>query len=341
MKALVWTAPEHMEMHEVEMPRPQPGELLVKVKVAGICGSEIEGYLGHNSLRIPPLIMGHEFSGVVEQCGEQADRFHAGQNVTVNPLIACGRCDRCRNGKPNLCDTRSIIGIHRPGAFAEYVCVPESSACLLPEDMDLFSASLTEPLACSLRAARRALEHHPLANVVVIGAGAIGLLSAMAAKILGASKVIVMDTNPERLERAAACCADGTVNPRTEDVPLRTKEIEGQRGVDVVIDAAGFQPTRELAVRLLNPGGTLMNIGLGIDATTLPVNVLIRSEIALLSSFCYDRQDFYEALQLLASGKVSYRGWTEVRDLSEGNRAFADLVSAKVVNGKIFLTPGA
>lgn len=339
MRALVWTAPESMEIQKKEIPVPKHDEVLIEVEAVGICGSEIEGYLGHNSLRVPPLVMGHEFCGRIKETGTDVSSLTIGQKVVVNPLISCGTCDRCRRGLENLCDVRSIVGIHRAGAFAQYVVVPAANVHVVPDGLNAYRAALTEPLACSLRATRRALQDHPFAQVVVVGAGTIGLLSGMVSKILGASRLIVADTNPERLAGALQSGADGVVNPREEDAIGRIKELAGSGGVDVVIDAAGFQPTREMGIRLLNPGGTLMNIGLGIDETSLPINYTIRSEIQILGSFCYSRQDFYDSLKLLIEGKVTEEGWSEIRGMSDGNGAFADLVAGKVSNGKIFLNP--
>ncbi|WP_409344110.1 zinc-binding dehydrogenase [Paenibacillus sp. MBLB4367] len=344
MKALVWNAAETMDWEEREQPAAQAGEVLIQVEAVGICGSEIEGYLGHNSLRIPPLVMGHEFCGRIVDVnpngthGSGSD-LQIGRKAVVNPLLFCGHCDRCLKGLTQLCDRRKIIGIHRPGAFAQTVAVPRSAVIPVPESISSFRASLAEPLACSLRATRRALLQHPLANVVVFGAGGIGLLCAMTARILGAARVMIVDTNAERLRIAQLTGVDATANPKEQAVEEKARIVFGAKGVDVVIDAAGFQPTRETAVNLLNPGGTLMNIGLGIDGTNLPINHTIRSEIEILGSFCYTRQDFQDAVDLLVGGRITEQGWTEIRPLSEGGNAFADLVGGRVHVGKIFLQP--
>lgn len=337
MKALVWTQPERMEWRDVPDPVCEPNEAIIEVETVGICGSEIEGYLGHNSLRIPPLVMGHEFCGTLVELGNDIRDLHLGQRVVVNPLLSCETCVSCRRGLPQLCRDRKIVGIHRPGAFGERVAVPRSAIIPVEGEMNPFRAALAEPLACSLRAARRALSEQPLAGVLVFGAGGIGLLSAFSAKILGAAQVIMADTNPNRLEIARKNGIDVVVNPKEQDLEESVRDACPE-GIDVVIDAAGFQPTREAAVRLLNPGGTLMNIGLGIDDTRLPVNHLIRQEIRVLGSFCYSKQDFHEALQLLQQNRVTEEGWTEIRPLSEGFGAFRDLTAGNVHNGKILLS---
>ncbi|WP_141504712.1 alcohol dehydrogenase catalytic domain-containing protein [Paenibacillus luteus] len=339
MKALVWNAAGRMDWEERERPIPLYNEVLVRIEVVGICGSEIEGYMGHNSLRIPPLIMGHEFCGIVEQVGDEVNHALIGMKIVVNPLLSCGDCAACRKGLPQLCKSRKIIGIHYPGAFAEWAIVPVETAVVVPESVSSYRAALAEPLACSLRATRRAMERHTFANVIVFGAGGIGLLCAKTAMLLGASKVMIVDTNEARLKMSRSIGIAETANALEGNLEERTRQAFGSKGIDVVIDAAGFQPTRETAMKLLNAGGTFMNIGLGIDETVLPINHLIRSEIEILGSFCYTGKDFHDAVELLTTGKITEEGWTEIRPLAEGDKAFSDLVAGKVTSGKILLKP--
>jgi threonine dehydrogenase-like Zn-dependent dehydrogenase len=337
LKALVWTAPKVMEWKEINKPLPQADEVLIRVETVGICGSEIEGYLGHNSLRVPPLIMGHEFCGRIESWGDQVEGFTAEQKVVVNPLTFCGKCNACRKRMTQLCSSRNILGIHRSGAFGEWVTVPAKTIVPVPEDLDPFRAALSEPLACSLRATRRALKNHPFANVVIFGAGGIGLLCARVAHLLGSDHIIVVDTNGDRLQAALNMAADFALNPKESNLQQEISKFVGDKGVDAIIDAAGFQPTRSASMEIINPGGTFMNIGLGIDETELRINHLIRGEIEILGSFCYNAQDFYDAVSLLRNGRVTEQGWTEIRHISEGNSAFQDLINGRVTSGKILL----
>lgn len=337
MKTLVWIGPNEMVVEEREKPTIKGDEVLIEVDVVGICGSEIEGFLGHNSLRVPPLVMGHEFAGVVAEIGENVSGLKIGQKVVVNPLIACGRCDRCIKGTENLCDHRTIIGIHRPGAFAEFVAVPARNVHVIPDEMNVYDAALTEPLACSLRGVRRALAFEPFANVLVYGAGTIGLLSAFVAQILGANKVIVADLNEKRLETIQNVGIQHVIHSKTEDVKAAVERITLGAGVDVIVDAAGFVPTRTEALQVINAGGVILNIGLGVDETPLNINDQIRREITILGTFTYTAQDFKHALELLKEGKISHVGWSERRPLSNGQAAFTDLVQGRVTNSKIFL----
>ncbi|MBW7460403.1 alcohol dehydrogenase catalytic domain-containing protein, partial [Paenibacillus sepulcri] len=132
MEALVYQGPERITLEELEVPVPGADEVLIEVKSVGICGSELEGFLGHSSIRVPPLVMGHEFCGHITELGAGAGNLSVGDKVVVNPLISCGSCDRCLAGKHNVCRSRQIIGIHRPGAFARFVAVPAANVLQVP-----------------------------------------------------------------------------------------------------------------------------------------------------------------------------------------------------------------
>lgn len=338
MKSLVWKEAKVMEVEEVNKPTLNENEVLVKVKAVGICGSEIEGYLGNNSLRIPPLIMGHEFSGEVAEVGSNVKNTTIGDRVVINPLLSCGKCSNCRRGLENLCDNRELIGVHRPGAFAEYVTVPEQAIWKIPKSIDYYSASLTEPLACSLRAVKRVIVKHPHANIIVFGAGAIGLLCSFVAQIMGSNNVIILDVQNDRLQTAKESGILHALHSNDPSLKEKIDAITKGRGIDAIIDAAGFISTRQLSFKLINNGGTIMNIGLGTNETPLPINIAIRQEISIEGSFSYTNQDFIEAMEMLISGKIRSKQWTEIRKLEHGSIAFQDLVNNRVAKGKIILS---
>ncbi|REE70463.1 zinc-binding dehydrogenase [Paenibacillus taihuensis] len=177
----------------------------------------------------------------------------------------------------------------------------------------------------------------PLGNVAVIGAGAIGLLCGFTARLLGANHVYLLDNNPLQVAQVAALGFDGAVDSTSESSIAAMKAATRGKGIDIVIDAAGFTVTRALAKAIVNSGGTIMNIGLGHAETPLPINDMIRSETNVLGSFCYTPQDFADALQLLTAGKVTEEGWTIERPLEEGPLSFQRLVRAEIQQGKIIL----
>ena len=341
MQALVWLGPRDMAHRAEPMPKPADGEVLISVGAVGICGSELGGFLGHNSLRVPPLIMGHESAGQVVQVtsgtfatGEAAT---VGARVTFNPLVVCGNCDRCASGKSNLCRRRQLVGAHRPGAFAQYVAVPARQCYPLPESLSLVAGSLAEPLACSLRAV--ALSGvKPEERLLILGAGPIGLCAVAVARAQGVEQIIISDVAPQRLEMARRWSASEAINAREQDVVAFVHE-RYPGGVDCVIDAVGATPVRTQAIRAVVPGGRVVLIGLHDEESVLPANYLIRQEITVTGSFAYTEDDFAQAIDLLMRGVVQPGvDWLEERPLSEGPAAFAELVDGKAKAAKIVLT---
>ncbi|GHO78340.1 galactitol-1-phosphate 5-dehydrogenase [Ktedonobacter sp. SOSP1-85] len=341
MKALVWLGPEDMQLRTVSLPEPAPGEVLIETSAIGICGSELSGYLGQNSLRRPPLIMGHEASGRILQAGEQttfADGTtgQVGTRVTFNPLIVCGACDRCRAGYTNLCRQRQLVGAHRPGAFASYVAVPATQCWPVPENLSDTAASLAEPLACAIRAVT--LAHiSPGDSLLIIGAGPIGLFCLAYARSLGITEILVSDMLPARLEIAQQWGASATLNARTSDVVQSVQQIY-RGGAMAVIDAVGATATRAQAIQAVVPGGRVVFIGLHDEESPLAANYLIRQEVTITGSFAYTHHDFGSAVAMLKAGKLrSEADWLEERPLAEGPAAFAELVKGTARATKIVL----
>jgi threonine dehydrogenase-like Zn-dependent dehydrogenase len=341
MQALVWLGPRDMVQRAEPMPKLAPGEVLISVAATGICGSELSGFLGNNSLRVPPLIMGHECAGQVVQTagGTFATGVIAatGARVTFNPLIACGTCDQCLAGRPNLCRQRQLIGAHRPGAFAQYVAVPARQCYPLPEQLSLVAGALVEPLACSIRAVALA-SVQPHERLLILGAGPIGLCAVAAARSQGVEQIIVSDVATQRLKIALRWGACEVINAREQEVLAFVRD-RYPGGVDSVIDAVGATPVRIQAIRAVRSGGRVVLIGLHDEESMLPANYLIRQEIKLTGSFAYTETDFTRAIDLLALGVVRPNGdWLEERPLNDGPAAFTELVDGKAKAAKIILT---
>ena len=341
MQALVWLGPRDMVQRAEPMPKPAEGEVLISVRAVGICGSELSGFSGHNSLRVPPLIMGHECAGQVVQVtgGTFATGGEAmvGARVTLNPLVVCGTCDRCSSGKSNLCRHRQLVGAHRPGAFAQYVAIPTRQCYPLPESLSLVAGALAEPLACSIHAV--ALSGvQPQESLLILGAGPIGLCAVAAARAHGVEQIIVSDIAQPRLEMAQRWGASDVIDAREQDVVTFVQE-RYPGGVDRVIDAVGATHVRTQAIRAVIPSGRVVFIGLHDEKSVLPANYIIRQEIAVTGSFAYTDNDFAEAMNLLSRGVVQPSAdWLEERPLSDGPSAFAELVDSKAKVAKIVLT---
>ena len=332
MRALVWHGPRLLTLEQVPEPEPAPGEVLLRVEAVGICGSELSGYLGESSLRRPPLVMGHEFAARVVG----GDGPAPGTRVVVNPLLSCGVCGPCRSGAENLCAERRIVGAARPGAFAELVAVPAGACHPAPEGLSPELAAMAEPLACAVRAVERG--RPGLADaVLIVGAGAIGLLTLAVARRAGAGILAVADVNAERLATARAWGATHTLDGRA-DLPAELRRLTGGPA-DVAFDAVGLASTRRAAVQAVRPGGRAVFIGLHEAESVLPVNELVRGEIEAVGCFCYRARSFERALALLRGGLLAPGPWLEPRPLEAGPASFEDLLGGAVAASKLVLRP--
>ncbi len=341
MKALVWEAPRLMAMREQPEPTPQLDEVLVKVAYAGICGSELSGYLGHNALRVPPLVMGHEFAGEIVALGEAVSQDHPalteGQWVTVNPLDYCGSCEFCVRGLNQLCIHRKLIGAHRPGAFAEYVTASAKLAAPLSDGMSLRTGALTEPIACGVRIGELA---EPVAgeDCLVIGAGPIGLLALQVLSSKGAKRIFVAERDAARLAMAAQLGGEA-LDPGVVDVVQTVRQATGGYGVAASVDAVGSALTRRQCIAATRSTGTMILSGLHEEVSEMPAGEIIRREIRVHGSFAYTPANFAEALRLLSKEEIRLDPWIVEAPLAEGGQWFDRLIDAPGDVAKVLLIP--
>lgn len=311
MRAMVFTRPGVVEMLDVPEPAPASDEVLVEVRAAGICGSELHG-IANPGFRQPPLVMGHEFAGTTRD----------GRRVTVNPIGHCRRCDLCTGGSENLCRERSIVGIHFAGAFAERVAVPAYLVHELPDDVSFEAAAMVEPLANAVHACNLAAVGAGV-RVAVLGAGTIGLVTLLAALEQGAAYVDVSDLSPDRQEAAARLGARDTGS-----------SLEGE--YDVVFDAVGAPATHTASVELLRPGGTAIWIGLLSPVSAFDAQVLVRQEKAVRGSFAYTDAEFVHALTMSRRCDLS---WCQSFPLEQGAGIFTELMNGRSDVIKAVLRP--
>jgi threonine dehydrogenase-like Zn-dependent dehydrogenase len=316
VRALIWNGSRELAVGEVPEPEPQPGEVIVEIAKAGICGSDLHAFRGEGGRRVPPLVLGHEAVGHVD--GD--DRL-----IVILPLVGCGVCALCVAGSANLCTHRSLLGLDRPGTFAERVAVTRDSVIPVPDGLSVQLAVLAEPLATSIAV----LDRHPVSpnnKVIVIGCGAIGLLALHAARQAGA-EVEVVDPVGRRREvarRLGAAAARESVDQLDQ----------GQ--ADLVIDAVGIEATWNAALAALRPGGTAVVVGLGQQVGSAPIGLLVRSGLRLEGSYAYRREEFLRALELLSVTPPDDSWITEV-PLADGPRAFADLADRPADAVKVLL----
>ncbi len=346
MQALVWTAPEKMEMQEYPDPKPAADEVVIRVAFAGICGSELSGFLGHNALRTPPLVMGHEFAGEIVEVGREVTGLGVGDAVTVNPLTYCGQCRTCHMGLTQLCPERVLVGAHRPGAFAEYVSIPAFVTHKLPEGMSLRSGSLTEPVGVGVRIGRLAGDVDG-ESALIIGAGPIGLLALQALKLAGADQIFITDLDPERLAMGGDL-GGITITPPARgsdavgggaDVVETVKEATGGEGVAVSVDAVGTGGTRTQCVAATRNAGILILSGLHEETSPMPAAAIIRQELTVRGSFAYGAADFADGLEQLQAGHYRLDPWIVEAPLAEGGDWFMRLIHSPGNVSKVLLVP--
>jgi L-iditol 2-dehydrogenase len=310
MKALLLT--EYRRLELVDLPRPEIGaeDVLVRVSACGICGSDVHGYDGSTGRRIPPLVMGHEAAGVVEAVGAGVTRFKPGDRVTFDSTIYCGECDYCRAGRNNLCDRREVLGVscgdyRRYGAFAEFVAVPERIMYALPESVPLEHAALIEAVSVAVHAVSLA-PLSPEDDVVVVGAGMIGLLVIQALRTAGCGRVLAVDVDDDRLALAKKLGATLGFNATKGDAVSQILEVTGGRGAVLALEVVGTTATIDTACRSVRKGGAVTLVGNLSPKAEIPLQMVVNRELVLHGS-CASNGEYPECIRLLASGAIDVR----------------------------------
>jgi len=303
MKAAIFDAPQKMHVGEWDSPSAGADEVVVRVKATGICAGDMYIYQGRNPYAHYPVIGGHEIAGYVHSTGKGVTGIQVGELVVVEPFIGCGKCYACRVGKPNCCINLEIIGIHRPGGFAEYVVAPARNIHKVPPGLSPAWASFAEPIAIAVQATRRG-EVHAGDTVLILGAGPIGLALIEVARAKGAH-VYVTDVVQDRLEFARTLGAEAL--PSDDELLDRVMEITSGEGMPCVIEAAGNARAMEATVDLVAHGGRIVIVGLlkKGQMIQIPGLDLTRKEMTIHGSRA-STNCFPEALQLLAEGKIRY-----------------------------------
>ncbi len=321
MKALVYLGPRRMELQDAPEPAPAPGEVVIRSRASAICGSDLHGFREASPRRIPPLIMGHETVGDVVAVGAGVDPARTGERVVLKPILACGECARCLEGRINLCASGRLVGRDLTGGFAELFSVPASAAVPIAEDVPNDLAALIEPVANAVHVTGRSIREGD--DVLVIGAGPIGVLMVRGAVLAGARRAFSGDKVAARLKFAEGQGATPLdVDDPAADIAARTDGA----GVDVVIDAAGFESTWALALQAVRAGGRIEAVGLGASKGTVDFFAIAGKEVQITGSFAWTGADFGRAVQLIEAGRIDPEGWFTHMPLAEGQRAFEELV---------------
>jgi L-gulonate 5-dehydrogenase len=302
MKAAIMDAPQRMRVGEWKRPQPALGEVVMRVRAAGICAGDLYIYLGKNPYANYPRIAGHELCGTVEAVGENVANVRTGDLVVIEPFIGCGKCYACRVGKTNCCSHLGLIGTNLTGGYAEFVVAPARNIHPVPPGLSPLYASFAEPLAIGVQACRRA-DVHAGEYVLILGCGPIGLALIEVAKARGA-RVVATDISPSRLSFAASL---GIETLKTDNLVEAVQQQTGGEGAAVVFEATGSPEAMQQTVELVASGGRIVIVGLVKQDVNvaIPGLEITRKEMTLLGSRA-SVNCFPEALQLLASGRIQY-----------------------------------
>ncbi len=343
MKALVLE--EYNKLTYKDMPDPQIGddEVLVQVKACGICGSDVHGMDGSTGRRIPPVIMGHEASGVIVETGCKVEGLHRRERVTFDSTVYCGTCRFCRMGRINLCDNRRVLGVscddyRRHGALAEYVAVPEHIVYVLPDDVSFEQAAMVEPLSIAVHA----VDITPISlndTAVVIGAGMIGLSIVQVLRSAGCGRIVAVDVNPWRLELARKVGADVSLKSDEVDVPGEIMKLTDGLGADAAFEAVGISETVNATAASLRKGGNLTLVGNVSPKVEIPLQTIVTREIAVRGS-CASNGEYPTCLEMIAQGRINIEAlMSKAAPLSNGAEWFKRLYDAKENLMKVVLIP--
>lgn len=327
MKAAVFHGPNQpLKIEQVETPRPGPQEILVKIAACGVCNTDLH-YIDHGvpTFKKPPMILGHEPSGIVEEAGSEVKNFIAGDRVLIPPVFSCGTCQNCRLGRENICFNMIMLGNHINGAFAEYTKVPAKDCQPLPDDLPLEEASIiADAISTPYHAVKNRAQVRPGDSVVVFGCGGVGINVVQMAAAAGGS-VIAVDLVDKKLEVARKLGARHTVNASDKDDKALIKEIRALTGggADIAIEVIGNPRTIELASSCVRTGG--LHCQVGYTHHTVPMNAgrLMFREIEIKGSLGCRPVDYPKIIEMVRSGKIALEPVISHRfKLEDINKAF-------------------
>ena len=302
MKQAVMTSPGQIMIHEIDIPQPGPGEVLLKIQRIGVCGSDVHVYHGKHPYTKYPVVQGHEFSASLVAVGAGVTNLTPGMKVTSMPQIVCGVCAPCKRGDYHICDQLKVQGFQAPGCGQEYWVTSADSIIPLPESFSFDQGALVEPVSVAVHATSRA-GNLAGRRVVVLGAGPIGNLVAQVARANGA-KVLVTDLSEYRLEIARQCGLENISNAKNETLADASNRVFGSDGFDVALECVGVEPTMTAAVSTIEKGGTIVVVGVFGEKPRIDMGLVQDRELNLHGTLMYQKRDYLRSVELIASGQV-------------------------------------
>lgn len=343
MKALVLTEYTHLEVQDLPHPVIASNEVLVRVQAVGICGSDVHGLDGSTGRRIPPMVMGHEASGIITEAGADVTEWQVGDRVTFDSTIYALDDWYSRRGMYNLSDGRQVLGVSTPefkrqGAFAEFVAVPQHILYLIPPEVSFTQAALVEPVAVALHA----VSLTPIAindTAVVVGAGMIGLFVVQALKLAGCRQIIAVDLEDNKLALAKQLGATHSINPGQQNVVADVQALTNGRGADIAFEVVGISPTVKTAIDSVRKGATVTLVGNLSPSVDIPLQAVVTRQLRLQGS-CAINGEYEAALDLIASGRINVEAILSAEvPLTEGPDWFQRLYNKEKGLIKVVLKP--
>jgi L-iditol 2-dehydrogenase len=298
------TEPEKVVLENVEMPEFNDSQVLVKVKRIGVCGSDIHAYYGKHPYISCPIVQGHEFSGEIAEVGEKVEDLFEGDRITVMPQLVCGKCYPCTHGNYHICNDLKVIGCQADGAAREYIPVDQELVVKLPEGMSYDYGALVEPVAVGVHAVKRLGDVKGL-NLLILGAGPIGNLTAQSSKGLGAESVLITDISDYRLKMAENCGIDYSLNVAFENLEDKIDEYFGQDGTDAILECVGIEETLAAAIHLARKGTDIVIVGVFGEKPAVDIGLVQDRELRLIGTLMYKAEDYGIAIELIQSGKIT------------------------------------
>ena len=343
MKALLLS--DYKKLMYTDCPDPiiKDNEVLIKIKSCGICGSDIHGYDGSTGRRRPPLIMGHEASGIIEKTGRNVIDWNIGDRVTFDSTIYCNECENCRRGYVNLCSNRRVIGVscedyRRDGAFADYIAVPQHILYKIPDNVTFDQAAMIEPLSVAFHAANMA-SHAIGASAAVVGTGKIGMLLLQTLRMFGFGKIIAVKHSQNQAELMKKSGADHCFCSVSDDVIQCVNDVTNGQGVDYVFEAAGNEKTINLSIEICKRNGNIILIGNSSPKVTIPLQAIVTKQLHISGS-CASSGEYPACLDMLSRGLIDVDLLIGNRaPLSEGQYWFEKLYNDHDSNLKVILNP--
>ena len=299
----VMISPGKIEFNEVQTPEIKEGEVLIKIMSIGVCGSDIHVYHGKHPYTSYPVVQGHEVAGEVVKAGIGATKFKAGDRVTIQPQIVCGKCYPCTHGQYHICDKLKVMGFQTAGTASEYFAADASKVLMLPHNVSFDQGAMIEPAAVAVHALGRAGDISGK-KILVLGAGPIGNLIAQAAKGLGAGKVMITDLSDYRLKAAEECGIDFCVNSKTHDIGRKITAAFGPDKADLILECVGVNPTMQQAIENARKGTDIIIVGVFGDRAAIDLGLVQDRELRLIGTLMYQEKDYLTAMKLIELGKV-------------------------------------